>query len=83
MLGLGAGGNSRLGFAIGQTEEHAMEVVQAALDLGVTLIDTARGYHRAGRGKVLKGRRRQEVVLSSKSPYLDEKACSRQAFTKT
>src|SRR5512142_2578790 len=73
LLGLGAGGNSRLGLSTGQTEAHAADVVRAALDLGVTLIDTARVYKtERAVGLALKGRRRQGVVLSSKSPYLDE-----------
>lgn len=72
VLGLGAGGNSRLGLSNGQTEEHAADVVRAALDMGVTLVDTARVYgtERAV-GLALQGRQRGGVVLSSKSPYLD------------
>lgn len=73
-LGLGAGGNSRLGLSTGQSEEHAAEVVRAALDMGVTLFDTARVYKTEWAvGLALQGRRRESVVLSSKSPYLDEK----------
>lgn len=73
ILGLGAGGNSRLGLSYGQTEADAADVVRAALDLGITLIDTARGYNtERAVGLALKGRRRQDVVLSSKSFYLDE-----------
>jgi aryl-alcohol dehydrogenase-like predicted oxidoreductase len=72
ILGLGAGGNSRLGLATGQTEEHAAEVVRAALDMGVTLIDTAHVYQtERAVGLALQGRKREGVVLSSKSPYLD------------
>ena len=72
LLGLGCGGNSRLGLANGGTEEHAADVVRAALDMGVTMLDTARVYgtERAV-GLALRGRRRQQVVISSKSPYLD------------
>ncbi len=72
ILGLGGGGNSRLGLATGGSEAHAAQVVQAALDLGITMIDTARGYgtERAV-GLALQGRRREGVVISSKSPYLD------------
>jgi aryl-alcohol dehydrogenase-like predicted oxidoreductase len=73
LLGLGAGGNSRLGLAAGQSETHAAEVVRAALDMGITLFDTARVYRTEGAvGLGLKGRLRQQVVLSSKSPYLDD-----------
>jgi len=72
LLGLGAGGNSRLGLAAGLDQAHAADVVRAALDLGLTLIDTARVYgtERAV-GLALRGRR-DGVVVSSKSPYLDE-----------
>lgn len=73
VLGLGGGGNSRLGLSTGQTESHAAEVVQAALDMGVTLIDTARVYKtERAVGQALRGRHRDSLVLSSKSPYLDE-----------
>jgi L-galactose dehydrogenase len=84
ILGLGAGGNSRLGLSTGQTEEHAANVVRAALDLGITLIDTARGYQtERAVGMALKGRRRDGAVLSSKSPYRDEndELLTSQAFT--
>jgi aryl-alcohol dehydrogenase-like predicted oxidoreductase len=73
LLGLGAGGNSRLGLSTGQTEEHAAEVVRGALDLGVTLVDTARAYGTERPvGLALRGRQRDRIVLSSKCPYLDE-----------
>ena len=83
ILGLGAGGNSRLGLAVGQTEEHAADVVRAALDMGITLIDTARVYQtERAVGLALHGRRRGFVTLSSKSPYLDGEGrlLSTQAF---
>lgn len=72
VVGLGCGGNSRLGLSNGHSEAHAADVVRAALDIGVTLVDTARAYgtERAV-GQALQGRRRDQVVLSSKSPYLD------------
>jgi L-galactose dehydrogenase len=72
-LGLGAGGNSRLGLSLGQSEEHAAGVVEAALEMGLTLVDTARGYRtEEAVGKALRGTRRENVVVSSKSGYLDE-----------
>jgi aryl-alcohol dehydrogenase-like predicted oxidoreductase len=72
ILGLGGGGNSRLGLSTGQGEAHAAEVVRAALELGVTLFDTARVYQtERAVGLALRGRRREQVILSSKSPYLD------------
>lgn len=65
-LGLGAG-------QIGQdfvTASHAGRVIDAALDAGITLIDTARGYGTSERylGELL-GPRRDRVVLSSKGGY--------------
>ncbi len=83
LLGLGAGGNSRLGLANGLAEEHAADVVRAALDMGITMLDTAHVYNtQRAIGAALRGWRRDTVVLSSKSPYLDTNGelLSRQAF---
>ncbi len=83
ILGLGAGGNSRLGLATGRDESHAVDVVRAALDLGITMIDTARGYQtERAVGRALKGWMRTQVVVSSKSFYLDGEGelLSMQAF---
>lgn len=72
VLGLGAGGNSRLGLATGHDESHAADVVRDALDLGITMVDTARGYQtERAVGQALKGWKRSQVVVSSKSFYLD------------
>ncbi len=72
-VGLGGGGNSRLGLSYGKDDRHAADVVRAALDMGITMIDTARAYgtERAV-GQALKGRARDGVVVSSKSPYVDQ-----------
>jgi L-galactose dehydrogenase len=73
LLGLGGGGNSRLGLSHGQSLAHAADVVRAALDLGISMLDTARGYGTEPVfGEALKGRRRDQVVLSTKSHYLDD-----------
>ena len=72
VVGLGAGGNSRLGLSSGKTASHAADVVRAALDMGVNLIDTARVYGTEGPvGQGISGRLRDQIVISSKSPYLD------------
>jgi aryl-alcohol dehydrogenase-like predicted oxidoreductase len=64
---LGCGGHSRLGQSYGATEQESMAVVQRALDLGVTLVDTAQVYGTESIvGKALRGRR-DEVVLSTKA----------------
>jgi aryl-alcohol dehydrogenase-like predicted oxidoreductase len=67
VAGLGCGGHSRLGMAKGKDVHHAADVVRAALDLGVTFIDTARAYGtEPAVGLGLKGRRDQ-VVISTKA----------------
>lgn len=73
LVGLGGGGNSRLGLSSGKPESHAADVVRAALDMGVNLIDTARVYGTEGPvGQGIRGRLRDQLVISSKSPYLDD-----------
>jgi aryl-alcohol dehydrogenase-like predicted oxidoreductase len=66
VAGLGCGGHSRLGQSSGASEAHSVAVVQRALDLGVTFVDTARAYGTEEIvGKGVAGRR-DEVVLSTK-----------------
>jgi aryl-alcohol dehydrogenase-like predicted oxidoreductase len=66
-VGLGCGGHSRLGLAKGMSNAHAADVVRAALDLGVTFVDTARAYGtEEAVGMALKGRR-AGVFLSTKA----------------
>ena len=67
LMALGCGGPSRLGLSTGRTTAQSAAVVQAALDAGVNVIDTATAYQTeplvaAG----LRGRPRDRVVLSSK-----------------
>ena len=65
-LGLGGGqvGNSNL------PEPVAERLLNQTLDLGLNLIDTARGYGQSeARIARYLGRRRQEVVLSTKVGY--------------
>jgi len=60
---LGSGGHSRLGQQQGASEAQSIAVVQAALDLGVTIIDTAPAYKtEAIVGAALKGRRERAVI---------------------
>ena len=67
VAGLGCGGHSRLGMANGHDEAHATRIVEAALDLGIDFIDTARAYGtEVAVGKALHGRR-DKVVISTKS----------------
>jgi aryl-alcohol dehydrogenase-like predicted oxidoreductase len=67
VAGLGCGGFSRLGLGRGRSEDEAVAVVHAALDHGVTFIDTAAAYGtEAVVGRALAGRR-EGVVLATKS----------------
>lgn len=64
--GLGCGGHSRLGQSQGASETESVALVRAALDRGVSFIDTAAAYDtEAIVGKAIQGRR-DAVVLSSK-----------------
>jgi predicted aldo/keto reductase-like oxidoreductase len=57
------------------TEAEAIRVVQRCLDLGVTFLDTATGYstseERIGKALASSGRRRDQVVLATKTPARD------------
>lgn len=68
VAGLGCGGYSQLGQATGKSEAESVALVQQAIDLGVNLIDTARKYlTEAIVGKAVKGRNRDELVISTKT----------------
>ncbi|MBI1776949.1 MAG: aldo/keto reductase [Proteobacteria bacterium] len=66
--GLGCGGFSRLGLANGKSEAEAAALVRRAVDLGVTLFDTAAAYGTEGVvGKGLAGIPRDKVVIATKA----------------
>jgi aryl-alcohol dehydrogenase-like predicted oxidoreductase len=72
VAGLGCGGNSRLGLGAGKSEDEAIALVRAALDLGVNFFDTAEAYGTEEvLGRALAGVPRDQVVISSKSRVLD------------
>ena len=73
VMGLGCGGVSRLGQAMGKSESESVDLVRQALDLGINFFDTAEAYNTEEIvGKALKGVRREDVVLSTKaSMYRD------------
>ena len=75
VLGLGGGGFSRLGTGQNKGDENAQQVVQAALDAGVNLIDTAEAYGtEEAIGNVIRGARRSRLILSTKlSPRKQER----------
>ena len=63
---LGGGGHSRLGRRQGASVASSVALVKKALDLGITMIDTATAYGtEAIVGEAIKGRR-NEVVISTK-----------------
>ena len=67
VVGLGAGGASRLGLGLGRTESDAVGLVRRALELGVNLVDTAYAYQtEAVVGQALAGVRREAVIVSTK-----------------
>lgn len=73
VAGLGCGGSSRLGLGYGNSEAQGAEVVRAALDQGVNLLDTAAAYGTEGVvGMALKGVPRDGVVVSTKSRVDDK-----------
>ena len=73
VAGLGCGGNSRAGIGTGKSHEEAAHIVRAALDLGVTYIDTARNYGTEPVvGMAIKGVPRDSVVISTKSTIRDK-----------
>lgn len=66
VAGLGCGGPSRLGLSVGAEDEQAVAVVRAALDEGITLLDTSELYGTEEVvGRAIAGRR-DEVVLATK-----------------
>jgi aryl-alcohol dehydrogenase-like predicted oxidoreductase len=68
VVGLGAGGFSRLGLNTGKTEDEAARLVLEAVDLGVNFIDTAAAYGTEGVvGRAITSLRRDQVVISTKS----------------
>ena len=68
-MGLGGGGFSRLGLGSGG-EHNAEAVVQAALDAGVNLFDTAEAYGtEQAIGNAIRNADRSRLILSTKLSY--------------
>lgn len=68
VAGLGCGGHSQLGLRQGRSMDEAADIVRAALDMGITFIDTATAYGTeevVGRG--IAGRDRDTIFISTKS----------------
>ncbi len=70
VAGLGCGGFSQLGLGTGKSEEDAIGIIHAALDLGVNLFDTAAAYGTEKvLAKALRGVPRDRVVICTKAPF--------------
>ena len=68
VAGLGCGGHSRLGMARGASTDEAAAIVRKAIDLGVTVIDTAAIYGtEEAVGRAIAGHDRDALFLSTKS----------------
>jgi aryl-alcohol dehydrogenase-like predicted oxidoreductase len=68
VAGLGCGGFSKLGLGTGQSADHAVGIIRQALDLGVTLIDTAAVYGTEDVvGTALRDVPRDSVVVCTKA----------------
>jgi aryl-alcohol dehydrogenase-like predicted oxidoreductase len=68
VAGLGCGGFSRLGQGHGCSVAHSIDLVRAALEAGVNLIDTAEHYRTEEIvGQALKPSERDQVVISTKT----------------
>jgi aryl-alcohol dehydrogenase-like predicted oxidoreductase len=73
VAGLGCGGHSRLGLGTGHDHRHARRVVDAAIDLGINFIDTARAYGTERVvGEAIQGRRDGLVLSTKASPGFGE-----------
>jgi len=73
VVGLGCGGHSRLGQRTGATADQSVALVQRALELGITFIDTAESYGtEALVGTALAGVRWHGVVLSTKKSITEQ-----------
>ncbi len=75
-----------IGGGMGRVDERlAIETVHAAIDNGITLIDTAQGYKSSEEtiGKALSGGRRSEVFLATKASFDFSRAGIRSAIEKS
>ena len=65
VAGLGCGGNSRIGLGTGKSEAESIELVRAAVDLGITYFDTAALYGTEPiLGRAFRPGERSKVVIS-------------------
>jgi aryl-alcohol dehydrogenase-like predicted oxidoreductase len=70
VAGFGCGGFSRLGLGTGGSEDGAIAIVRAAIELGVNLFDTAAAYGTESvLGRAIKAVPRDQVVICTKAPF--------------
>ena len=68
VVGLGCGGFSRIGQRAGKSEAESVSLVQAAFDMGINFLDTARAYSTETIvGKAVKSYNLNEIVISTKA----------------
>ena len=73
VLSLGAGGSSKLGLNREKSEREAQRVVEAALDHGINLVDTAEAYgNEEVVGRAVGGVDREDVIISTKFSMYDD-----------
>jgi aryl-alcohol dehydrogenase-like predicted oxidoreductase len=71
-VGLGCGGPSRLGQSYGRSPEDSKRLIKRAIELGITLFDTAETYGtEAVLGEALREARASDVVVSTKKSVFD------------
>jgi aryl-alcohol dehydrogenase-like predicted oxidoreductase len=64
---LGCGGGSRLGKSSGKSEQHSINIVRKAIDLGINFLDTANTYGTETIvGQAINALPRDQVVISTK-----------------
>jgi aryl-alcohol dehydrogenase-like predicted oxidoreductase len=84
VMGLGGGGDSRLGRAGGENDGASVRLVRAALDQGINFIDTAEAYGTEGViGEALSQVARDSVILSTKKKTYDEANLSPRTVTES
>ncbi|MFX1385512.1 MAG: aldo/keto reductase, partial [Promethearchaeota archaeon] len=67
VMGLGAGGSSRVGQGTGKSINDSIDIIRKALDSGINIIDTAEFYRTENIvGEAIKNYDRESIILSTK-----------------